>query len=304
MNNDALIDLKQQTIFLTEINRILAQQNTIHPQIARRKPRPQKKLASKKFQKKNSSTKSYAAIQIITTVIIAVAVSFVFENHITLDEQNDKMTSRYVTENLRGDTVSTAKAWHWVKGNDMAVTIKNDAKISEEKLYAVKDAILSQETIYLDDSITHKGPKGSTSKYYLGWQGVLDHINEIETKYYLPSNFKISDSKTNEGRIVIVLSNLKDSDGYTGYTKSILDGEEILKSTITIFDANNLSSEELATIVRHEFGHALGLAHSTAPEDLMAPQISTPHPYISECNVDAILQLYMGNKDSLVTCQK
>jgi predicted Zn-dependent protease len=64
-----------------------------------------------------------------------------------------------------------------------------------------------------------------------------------------------------------------------------------------------LTDEELSTIVRHEFGHALGLGHSTAPEDLMAPNIDMTVPYISECNIDAIVNLYNGVQGSTV-CEK
>ena len=92
-------------------------------------------------------------------------------------------------------------------------------------------------------------------------------------------------------------------DGYTGYTKSIVEESEILKSFITIYDVSNLSNEQLETITRHEFGHALGLGHSTAPEDLMAPSIDMTYPYISECNVAAIVDLYNGAEDSTV-CEK
>ena len=55
--------------------------------------------------------------------------------------------------------------------------------------------------------------------------------------------------------------------------------------------------------MRHEFGHALGLAHSTAPEDLMFPTITTSIPFISECDVDAITSLYNGNRQSEVMCE-
>jgi predicted Zn-dependent protease len=56
-------------------------------------------------------------------------------------------------------------------------------------------------------------------------------------------------------------------------------------------------------IIRHEFGHVAGLAHSTAPEDLMYPVIQTPAPFISECDIDALVHLYTGGKTSQVICE-
>ena len=48
----------------------------------------------------------------------------------------------------------------------------------------------------------------------------------------------------------------------------------------------------------------MGLAHSTAPEDLMAKTITTEFPYISECDIDAIISLYDKGKLSVVVCEK
>ncbi|MBI1662848.1 MAG: matrixin family metalloprotease [Nitrosopumilus sp.] len=72
---------------------------------------------------------------------------------------------------------------------------------------------------------------------------------------------------------------------------------------ITIFAVDTLSLTALETVARHEMGHALGLAHSTAPEDLMFPTIETNFPYISDCDIDAIEALYDGGNTSEVVCE-
>ncbi len=49
---------------------------------------------------------------------------------------------------------------------------------------------------------------------------------------------------------------------------------------------------------------AIDLAHSTAPEDLMHPEIKSPYPFISDCNISAIIALYDGKVDDKVVCEK
>ena len=92
---------------------------------------------------------------------------------------------------------------------------------------------------------------------------------------------------------------------FDGWTNSIADASQnqILKSRITIFDVNSLSPAALETVVRHELAHALGLAYSSAPEDLMCPVIETNFPYVSECDVDAMTALYGGGNNSEVICE-
>ena len=92
----------------------------------------------------------------------------------------------------------------------------------------------------------------------------------------------------------------------TGWSVSIADDEvnQILKSRITLFEVDRLSPEQLGTILRHEFGHSIGLVHSTTQEDLMYPTIQTNYPYVSKCDIDAISDLYDGGRISAVICEE
>jgi len=239
-------------------------------------------------------------LPVVFTLVMTTGVDINFLE--SSSQESDSFKTRLLIENLRGDTVDTWKSWRLI-GTSMNVNIVNPRGMDEYKIDVIIDAITSDESIDVDDSISHKGPKGTSSSYYNGWSGALKQVSDIETKFNIPTNFNVIKSYGGEADVIITLSNLKDSDGFTGYTKSIVDGNEIVKSFITIYDVSNLTNEELSTIVRHEFGHALGLGHSTAPEDLMAPTIDMTIPYISQCNIAAIEDLYNGIQGSTV-CEK
>jgi len=211
-------------------------------------------------------------------------------------------SSEYTVENLRGDSMGLYKYWKISQGTLLSVNILNPTSISNESVESIKKTILSTETIDIEDSLLHKGPKNYFSTYYIGWKGALESASE--TKIPLPKNFEIKNSQKSNGDIIVILSNIKDRSGYTGYTKTILEGEQIVKAFITIYDVNSLSKSQLETIMRHEFGHALGLGHSSAPEDLMAPTIDMTYPYISHCNIMAISDLYNESSDGTTTCEK
>ena len=290
----------------TEWDQIEFQTGTTIEDLREHEKKLSKEIAVIKKEIKHSKSKKVFLTELFLLPVVFVLIIFSGVGNIFVDSSTPtevtSMKTRHMIENLRGDTVDTWKSWRLV-GTSMNVNIVNSKGISDEQIDVIKNSIVSEESLEIDDSISHKGPKGTSSLYFEGWSGALIEASKTDSKYNIPIEFNIIQSYDGEGDIIITLSNLRDNDGYTGYTKSIVDGNEILKSFITIYDVSNLSDEELSTIVRHEFGHALGLGHSTAPEDLMAPTIDMTVPYISECNVDAIVDLYNGIQGSTF-CEK
>jgi hypothetical protein len=240
----------------------------------------------KEIGKSRSKTLLVAELTVLPVVFLLI---FVTSTGATLElgtQPTEIMKTKYFTENLRGDTVDTWKSWRLV-GNTLNVNIIKSPQITEHQLAVIRNAITSTKVL-TDNQGT------SALVYYEGWAGALKSASAGQTRYNIPTEFNFVEDGNRAGDIIITLSTIKDTDGYTGYTKSIIEENEILKSFITIYDVSNMPDEQLATIVRHEFGHAIGLGHSTAQEDLMAPSIDMTIPYISKCNVDAVIRLYNG----------
>ena len=243
------------------------------------------------------------AIGIVTTGYSLYVVQLIGQEYRV--PNTGSINDGYVIQNLQGDTVDTWLSWRLVDGTVLHVNVI-DASKYPGKLDLIKEVVLSQEPIEIDDSLLHKGPQGSTSTYYVGWAGALAKASEDSTEFYIPDKLDVIESTKGAGDIAIMLVNERSGDGYSGYAKSIVDASQnqILKSYITIYEVDKLSDEQFKIVLRHELGHAFGLGHSTAPEDLMAPIIKTEYPYISECDLAAIVSLYDGEKKSDVTCEK
>jgi len=203
------------------------------------------------------------------------------------------------SQNLKGEIITLNKYWKISKGSTLSVNIINSASISEKSIDVIKNTIMSTKTLEVDNSFLNNEAKNSVSTYYVGWQGALQNIGD--SKIPIPKNFKITNSPNVYGDIIVILSNIKDRSGNSGYTKTVLEGEEIVKAFITIYEVDSLTKNELGTIMRHEFGHALGLGHATNSQDLMAPTIDMTYPFISQCNVMAISDLY-NEKPGATTC--
>lgn len=304
MQQELVQDLRQQQILLKEINSELKKKNT---ELESSKNNTRQTTQILKSQSKNKKTRNHLTLLSVAVITVIMFATMGIGTDLFEQEpvESSTLKSKYVIENLKGDTIDTWKSWNIVPGTTLTVNIVNSDLLDNEKIQIIKETITSSETLIIDDSLTHKGPKGTSSTYYLGWSGSLNDAAELySTKYPIPNSFDIIESGRGEGDIIINLSNLKDGDGIAGYTKSIVDGNEILKSHITLFDVQNLSESQLSTIALHEMGHALGLGHSTAPEDLMYPVIETNFPYISECDVSAIVALYNGEIEGEVVCEK
>ena len=269
----------------------------------------EKSLEVETKEKEKAKTKYYKVI-IVSALAIAVVAGGYSMLFAELAGQQyrveiEPQTTGYTIQNLRGDTIDTYLSWRLVDGSTLVVNILDANSFDDEIIETIKKTILSEEVLEIDNSLLHKGPKGTTSLLYVGWQGAMAAAAETETLLYIPAKFEVISSKSGEGDITIELSKARNADGFSGWTNSIADASQnqILKSRVTIFDVDNLSLAALETVVRHELGHALGLAHSSDPEDLMYPIIETNFPYASECDVDAMIKLYDGGNTSEVICE-
>lgn len=328
-NHRTIKELKQEKMIFSQMNQSLEEtirkleETNLDMKSKLRRVSNQNKLSQqaktimvKTFDEEYDKTQKITRKYYLTIAIAAVAITAVIIPYsmftLTLVGQEHgvedlgDIKSGYVIQNLKGDTIDTWLSWRLTAGAPLYVNILN-ANQYPEKAELVKDAILSTEFYEIDDNILGKAPKGTITKYYLGWAGALEAASQRgPTEFYIPANIEIIESNNGAGDITITLSDKQSGDGYTGWTKSIADESQnqILKSDITIFDIENLSNNQLIAITRHELGHALGLAHSNAEEDLMFPTLETSYPYISDCDIDAITSLYDGSKQSEVVCKK
>jgi hypothetical protein len=310
--NDVKQSLTEKLLHIE--NELDAIKSTSDETIKNEKELVQQKLLSEQIESDEHKTrlvmskKFYIVISLMAIIASSIFIAYSFyENTVFLETAKNVLgtyKTGYLIQNLKGDTVNTWVSWAIIPDRILSVQIVNSAGLSDDKISVVKDAILSEKQVKVDDSLLHKGPQGSFSEYYVGWKGALEKASETKTQLYIPVKFDVLATNTGTGDIVVTLSKDENPDGLSGLTKSVSDQHEILRSTITIFHADTLTAEQLNTITRHEFGHAMGLAHSSDPDDLMHATIQTAYPYVSECDINAINSLYDGNQKSDVVCTK
>lgn len=220
-------------------------------------------------------------------------------------DQVDLATGKFLIENLKGDKISTWVTWRIPQNQTLQVSLINSPGLSDQRINVIKDAIVSEKSIVLANSFMNKEPPNGKSTYYEGWVGALKTGSKQKTKFVMPVSFFVTTSTKSVGNIILILSTAKETDNTYGFTRTVADDKshQILKSFITIYNVDNLNEAELSAVIRHEFGHALGLAHSTDSKDLMYPTFSSNQAVISECDIDAMVSLYNGKTSTDVVCR-
>ena len=175
----------------------------------------------------------------------------------------------------------------------LKVSIKADPSIPYQKVTSIKDAILSTNKFTKDGKV-----------YYEGWQGALYEASQHHAKLPMPTKLQIVDSLGDQGGLSINLSLAKENNGFVGWTTFEINDQHLTNVAIVIFDVNQLDDDQLKALTKHELGHGLGLAHSDDPDDLMYDTVSTKHSSISECDIQALADLYDGKEKSQVICEK
>jgi hypothetical protein len=186
-------------------------------------------------------------------------------------------------------TIKTFLPWEPHDDKTLSVSIIKLTSLSPDQLSSAKKAIVGYGTIEFNGSHT-----------YVSWSEALQAISEDNTKNPFPKTISLLPDDNENADILIYITDEKNPI-YSGYTSNVIENQKIVKSNIIIYDINSLDDQEISSIVRHEFGHALGLKHSDFANDLMFGTVPVPS-YVSECHIGALLDLYDGKIKNSSSC--
>jgi len=130
------------------------------------------------------------SIALVTTGYMMFVVDVVLGIEYKLETQISAPTLQTI-QNLAGDEIETWLAWRIPEGEGISVRAIGET-FSPSQLQIILDVFTSQETIEIDDSLLHKGPKGQISEYYKGWEGALKAAAaQGDTLYTIPTKFTL-----------------------------------------------------------------------------------------------------------------
>ena len=186
-------------------------------------------------------------------------------------------------------TINTFLPWKTLDDNTLHVSIIKETPLSPDQLASIKKALVGYGTVKFDDSQT-----------FVSWNEALQTTSDYKTKISMPTNIVLVPENDKEADITISVTD-QINPNYSGYTTHVIENNKIVKSNIIIYDINNMIDKQISSIVRHEVGHALGLAHANSPNDLMFSTVQVPS-YVTECDVDTLLALYDGKIKNSSDC--
>lgn len=174
----------------------------------------------------------------------------------------------------------------WSENHDtIRVVIVNKANLNEEKILIIKKVIES------DMSHSNAG-----QIYYEGWYGAIRSFDSKIKQFEI----KVS-QETHQGDIIIELLT-ETHPLYNGYTTQHYAGPRIIYAQIQIYDSENITNAQLENLVRHEFGHALGLGHSSDQSMVMYATIGKTPKFITSCDLAGLEALEDGKMHTSIDC--
>jgi hypothetical protein len=170
-------------------------------------------------------------------------------------------------------------SWDTPANKILNVSIMKLTPLSVDQLSSVKKAIVGHGTVKFNDFNT-----------FVSWNEALQNVITHESKLLMPTSLELVADDNEKADVVIYITDEKNPI-YSGYTSNVIENQKITKSNIIIYDINSLDDQQISSIVRHEFGHSLGLVHSGSENDLMFGTVPVPS-YVSDSNVAALITLY------------
>ncbi|MGQ0795752.1 MAG: matrixin family metalloprotease [Nitrosopumilaceae archaeon] len=170
-------------------------------------------------------------------------------------------------------------SWDTPDNKTLNVSIMKLTPLSVDQISSVKKAIVGHGTVKFNDYET-----------FVSWNDALQNAFAYQSDLVMPTNLELVADDNNDADVVIYVTDEKNPI-YSGYTSNVVENNKIVKSNIIIYDINGLDDQQISSIVRHEFGHSLGLMHSGSENDLMFGTVPVPS-YVSDRNVAALITIY------------